>query len=438
MPALPSKGLSGLVRHYGIRVDARHRALGDADATAEVLARLIERLRHDFQIETLEELLAFQHKRYQDTRREPKHLARIREETLPRLPARPGVYFMKDGRGRVIYVGKAKSLKARVRSYFSGVDAHPPHTKKLVRAIREVEWRETGSELRALLDESRLIKRLLPAYNRAQRRYRDYPFLRLDTTQRFPTLSWTPVLQADGAEYFGPLGRRQHAEELVELVSRLFGLRQCDEGTFQMGRACLYATLGRCPAPCEGADEGRQRYAQAVDDVRRFLTGADDSALDRVREAMQRAAGSLAFEEAGYYRDQLRLLERLMGRQRQIAAAVHDHHAVLVEPGLRENDVQLFFIRHGRLVETWDLPAPPTKTARVELGEKLAQHFDPALPVPERFMKHEVDEALILTRWMRHHPERTRQIRWTHGDDPTDLLAAVLDAAQADPEREAA
>jgi excinuclease UvrABC nuclease subunit len=196
--------------------------------------------------------------------------------------------------------------------------------------------------------------------------------------------------------------------------------------------------MGRCPAPCENTAASRQLYAQAVDDVRRFLTGADRSAADRVREAMQQAAGRLAFEEAGYYRDQLRLLERLMGRQRQIAAAVHDHHAVLVEPGLRENDVQLFFIRHGRLVETWDLPAPPTKQARLDLQERLEKHFDPALPVPERFMKHEVDEALILTRWMRHHPERSRQIRWSDGDDPAGLLDAVLDAARAEPESVAA
>src|SRR5690606_5315296 len=208
LSALPSKGLSGLTQHFGIEVNGRHRALGDAEATAQLLLLFVERLRTEFGAETVDDLLGFQRKRYRDTRREPAHLAHIREAVLPLLPDRPGVYSMRDRRGRVIYVGKAKSLRNRVRSYFAAVDNHPPKTRKLVRDVRDVTWEETGTELAALLEESRRIKQLLPVYNHAQRRYRDYPFLRLDTTHPYPTLSWTPRIQTDGAEYYGPLGRR--------------------------------------------------------------------------------------------------------------------------------------------------------------------------------------------------------------------------------------
>ncbi|MEM9999040.1 MAG: DEDD exonuclease domain-containing protein [Bacteroidota bacterium] len=428
LSALPSKGLAALTAHYGLKNDARHRALGDATVTAHVLLRLLDQLRIEFGATTIADVLAFQRKRYKDTRRAPKHLEKIRQERLPLLPDRPGVYFMKDRRDRVIYVGKAKSLRNRVRSYFTGIEAHPPKTRKLLRDVRDVHWTETGSELRALLDESRLIKQMLPVYNRAQRRYRSYPFLRLDTTHRFPTLSQTPIIRNDGAEYYGPIGRRGQAEELLELVGRLFQLRECEEPTFRMGRACLYHEMGRCTAPCEGG-HGAARYGDVVEQVRRFLTGKDDSALEIVEQKMRQAAARLDFEEAGFYRDQYRRLERTLGRQQHIASAVHDHHAVLVEPGLREGDVQLFVIRHGRLVAMHDLPVPPSPDDEAALEALLAEHFDPSVAPPDVIGKADVDQTRILLHWMHRHPDRARQIRWHDGDDLDAMREAILETA---------
>ena len=470
LPTLPSKGLSGLTAHFGIEVKGRHRALGDAAATAELLQILLGRLKIEFGVETLDDLLGFQRKRYVDTRREAAHLARIRENRLPLLPDRPGVYFMRDGKGRVIYVGKAKNLKNRVRSYFSGIENHPPKTKKLVRDVRDVTWRETGTELSALLEESRLIKTYLPVYNRAQRRYRDYPFLRLDTRHPYPTLSWTPRIAHDGAEYYGPLGRRGQAEELVELINRMFGLRECDDPVFELGRPCLYHQMGRCPAPCVG-DDGT--YGDQVARVRAFLTGQDGDALVAVETAMREAAAAHEFETAGWYRDQLRRLQRTLGRQQTVASAVHEHDAVLVEPlapgyAGASGGAQLFLIRHGRLAARVDLPtgdaAPvpdmeytigdgaaddadelPTQTdmgVRVPahtvrprgldaLREALAETFDAGRPPPESHLRPDVDEMRTLASWMRLHPDRARQVRWTPGQDPDDFLAAVLAAAGA-------
>ncbi|MEM6782686.1 MAG: DEDD exonuclease domain-containing protein [Bacteroidota bacterium] len=428
LSALPSKGLSALTAHYGLKNDARHRALGDATVTAHVLLRLLDQLRIEFGATNIADVLAFQRKRYKDTRRAPKHLERIRNETLPQLPDRPGVYFMKDRRDRIIYVGKAKSLRNRVRSYFTGIEAHPPKTRKLLRDVRAVHWTETGSELRALLDESRLIKQMLPVYNRAQRRYRSYPFLRLDTTHRFPTLTQTPVIRNDGAEYYGPIGRRGQAEELIELIARLFQLRECEEPTFRLGRACLYHEMGRCTAPCEGG-VGAARYGEVVEQVRRFLTGQDNSALDVVEQKMRQAAARLDFEEAGFYRDQFRRLERTFGRQQHIASAVHDHHAVLVEPGLREGDVQLFVIRHGRLVAIHDLPVPPSPDDLRALDALLGEHFDPSVAPPDVIGKADVDQSRILLHWMHRHPDRARQIRWHDGDDVSTMTQAIVDTA---------
>lgn len=431
LSSLPSKGLSKLTKHFGITVHGRHRALGDATATAELLVILLGRMRTEFGIETVDDLLSFQHRRYRDTRREPKHLARIRAEVLPELPDRPGVYFMRDGRGRVIYVGKAKNLKNRVRSYFAAVDNHPPRTKKLVRAVRDVTWQETGTELTALLEESRLIKNYLPVHNRALRRYRDYPFIRLDTTHPYPTVGWTPRISADGAEYYGPLGRRGQADELVELIGRLFRLRECDDSIFRLGRPCLYHEMGRCGAPCVDPD-AQAAYGEEVDRVRDFLTGNDDEALAITEEAMREAAANHEFESAGWYRDQLRRLERQQGRQQQVASAVHEHDAVLVEPlapgyqGLR-GGAQLFLIRHGRLVSRVDLGADPGPDEAADLAAALAETFDPALPLPEAHGRPDVDQMRMVASWMRLHP--TRQVRWDDTLDPDGFLDEVLAAA---------
>lgn len=449
LSSLPSKGLSALTAHFGIAVQGRHRALGDAAATAELLTILVTRLRREFGAETVADVLGFQRKRYHETRRDPGHLRKIRETVLPGLPDRPGVYFMRDGRGSIIYVGKAKSLRSRVRSYFTGIENHPPKTRKLVRDVRDVTWRETGTELGALLEESRLIKSHLPVYNRAQRRYRDYPFLRLDTGHRYPTLSWTPRIAHDGAEYYGPLGRRGQAEELVELIGRLFQLRECDDPIFQLGRPCLYHQMGRCGAPCAGLVSSAE-YDAEVDRVRAFLAGQDTEALQTVDDAMREAAAGLEFETAGWYRDQLRRLERTLGRQRQIASAVHEHDAVLVEPLVPGYDghaggAQLFLIRFGRLAGRLDVPAPgpdgalaPEAAAR--LADALAATFDPAAPPPESHLRADVDEMRILASWMRLHAETAadgaaadagvRQVRWTP-DTPLDRFAAAVTSAVA-------
>ena len=432
LPTLPSKGLTGLAKHFGIEVRGRHRALGDAEATAELLQRLIMRLRTEFEVTTVDELLAFQRRRYRETRRAPSHLTRIRKEVLPNLPGRPGVYFMRDRRGRVIYVGKAKSLNSRVRSYFAGIDNHPPKTKKLLRDVRDVTWEETGTELAALLEESRLIKGLLPVYNRAQRRYRDYPFLRLDTTHAFPTLSWTPRIETDGAEYYGPLGRRGQADELVELVGRLFQLRECDETTFQLSRPCLYHAMGRCTAPCTGG-EGALAYGDVVDQVRAFLTGHDEETLETVEHAMLQAAANQEYEAAGWYRDQLRRLRRLLGRQRQIARPVHEHDAVLVEPLAEEEGAQLFLIRYGRLVARVEARAQMDAAETEQLRMLLAEHYDAFVPPPDRFERSDVDEIRILAHWMRLHP--SHQVRWSPALD-FDQFVASLQRAIASPASE--
>ena len=422
---LPSKGLAPVADFYDISIEGRHRALGDAEAAARVLLRFLRKLDFEHDIEELEELLTFQYQSYSRSQHTAKHVARIRGEVLDTLPERPGVYFMKDEMGVMLYIGKAKSLKARVSSYFSGLASKPSHTRKLVQTLRRLEWEETPSELHALLRESQLIKEHKPHFNRAQRRYRNRPFLRLATSEAFPRLSSTAYIRNDGAAYFGPLSSRRTAEFVVELVNRSFKLRECSDEAFAEGRRCLYAQMGRCNAPCQGGD-GASCYDVEVQRVRDFLAGRDDTLLHYLEGKMHAAAEQFNFEEAGTYRDQLKKLKRLTARQQCIAASVLNHHAVVLKPARGKEAVQLFFVRFGRLAGMYLIPAPARKKERGSLRERLQQHFGKEEPPPERYYKEEVEDVRLLAHWLYTHREEVVQLPCSSESDPDGLMDRVL------------
>ncbi|MFQ5571285.1 MAG: DEDD exonuclease domain-containing protein [Rhodothermales bacterium] len=422
---LRSKGLSSIADFYGLPIKNRHRALGDAEATAEIFLRFLSQLAYEHEIDTLDELLHFQHRKYSLVSKEPAHLRTIRETVLPRLPDAPGVYFMKDRHDAIIYIGKANSLRARVRSYFTGIEAHPERIRKLVRTARGVEWTETGSELSALLMESHLIKEHKPRFNRAQRRYRNRPFVRLDTSHVAPRISLTTYLQDDGAEYFGPLSGRRQADVVAGVINQMFLLRECDDDTFKQGRRCLYAAIGRCTAPCEGG-EVAAAYSHEVQRVRDFLTGQDRSVLEVLEARMREAATAMKYELAGEYRDWLQRLEHLLDKQQRVASPVLDHNAVLVQPGREPGTSQLFLVRFGRHAETCIVAQPPKDDEIAHLRERLAYHFNPDQERPARYLKREVEEVRLLAHWMYVRRNSTQPVRWQPGHDLDAFLEAVL------------
>ena len=409
LPGLKSKGLSQLIQFYNLQVNSRHRALGDAEATATVLQQFVSQLAFEHEIESVEELLTFQNRSYRQVRRTPNHLKTLRDEVLPEVPEQPGVYFFKNSRGSILYIGKAKRLSKRVRSYFNGIESLSARRRKLMQKMRRVEWTTTKTELEALLLESRLIKKHKPSYNRAQRRYRGRPFIRLDPAEDVPKLSWSYTIDQDGAEYFGPLRNRDQAELVLEVAGRFYQLRECDDATLRLGQRCLYADMDRCTAPCEG-DDGA--YAEEVARVRQFLTGQDRSVLDALQERMQQASTNLEFEQAAEFRDWHDEIERMMDRQQAIAAPVLEHNAVAVLPAPEDDAVQCFFVRFGRPVESHSATVPFSADDRVHLEARLAHHFDPAQDPPDRYSKRDVDEIRLLAHWLYVHRDEVAQVRW--------------------------
>src|SRR5215831_1939826 len=269
------------------------------------------------------------------------------DDKLARLPDRPGVYLYKDAKAQVVYVGKAASLRSRVRSYFQESRARDPKTDALVGQISDLEFIVTANELEALILESTLVKKHRPRYNIVLRDDKHYPFLRLTTNEDFPRLVVARRVQKDGAAYFGPFYPATAMRQTLRLVRQLFRLRTCRikiDGT--LPRPCLQYYIHRCNAPCTGW-ETREGYTQTVKDVERFLEGKDDDLAMALTREMETAAGALRFEEAAGLRDRIQALNTVRERQKMISTEEADQDIVGIVHQGPDACVQLFFVRKG-------------------------------------------------------------------------------------------
>ena len=424
LPGLDSKGLSRLAQFYDIDVDGRHRALGDAEATSIVLRRFLSQLAFEHEVETVEALLRFQNQSYQSVREVPGHIEEIRDEVLPDAPDAPGVYVMKNSSGNPLYIGKAKRLADRLRSHFTAVESSGARKRKMLQKVRSVDWTTTGTELEAILLESRRIKSEKPRYNRAQRRYRNRPFIRLDTADDYPTVSWTRRLEADGAEHYGPLRNTEQAEMVVDVLGRFFQLRECDDERLHLGQRCLYADMDRCTAPCETEDP--ETYAQVVGRVQAFLTGQDQTVLDQMRDRMRRASEQLDFERAAEIRDRVEQLERILEKQRVAAAPVRQHHAALIHPDNgREGEVDVLLVRYGRFEEALSCSVPPAPDEEEHLYTRCASIFGEDATPPDAFSKRDATEIRLLSHWTYAHRDELTVVRWDAASSPSDLAQSI-------------
>lgn len=426
LPGLRSKGLTRLAQFYGVNVNGRHRALGDAEATGIILQRFFRQLDFEHDIRGVEELLAFQNRKYTKVRKAPRHLERLRENVLPDLPNQPGVYFLKSSGGKTLYIGKAKRLSDRVRSYFTAIESKDARKRKMMSKVHRVDWTVTDTELEALLLESRLIKETKPSYNRAQRRYRARPFIRLDVTEDFPRVSWQRSIADDGAEYYGPLRNRSQAELVVDLIGRFFGLRECDDSELSLGQRCLYADMDRCTAPCENEDA--EQYSVQVERVRQFLRGQDQGILDELEARMTQASEQLEFEKAATFRDWLDTLERMMETQEAVAAPVLEHNVALVHP--HENGrIDVILVRFGKFVGSIQLSRPLESSAAFSLWDDVAEAFDRDRKAPETLSKKDQDEIRLLSHWMYVQRKKLISIRW-NGEDAATFAERIVRAAR--------
>ncbi|MDZ5758389.1 excinuclease ABC subunit UvrC [Carnobacterium maltaromaticum] len=266
------------------------------------------------------------------------------EHKLALLPNQPGCYLMKDKNGTIIYVGKAKVLKNRVRSYFRG--SHDTKTERLVSEIADFEYIVTGSNIEALLLEINLIKKNDPKYNIMLKDDKTYPFIKI-TNEKYPRLLITRKVLKDKATYFGPYPDVKAANETKKLLDKLYPLRKCK---VLPNRVCLYYHLGQCLAPCI-QEIPKETYTEMVEEIKRFLNGGYQEVKQEIEEKMQQASLNLEFEKAAEFRDQINSIVTTMEQQKMTSADFVDRDVFGYAVDKGWMCVQVFFVRQGKLIE---------------------------------------------------------------------------------------
>lgn len=305
-PALPSKSLGNIVKHLKIRHRGVHRGLGDATATGKVLLKMFTTLREDHNIDTIEELISFQSSQSlpPSFNIKKKKLA----EDLGKVPALPGVYFFKDSKGQIIYIGKAKSLKDRVKNHFMSNALRK--SKKIVQTASSLEFKTTNSELTALLAEAELIKLHQPRFNTMLKNFPRSYFVKVGS-EDFATAEIASSFEFDGDDYYGPYPNRNSVTETKEIIDKAFQLRECDVKEFRKGRKCYLMDIERCIGPCIEL-HCKESYVEEIKRVHEFLSGQNQSAVDRLLNKMKELSEKQKFEEAAQIRDVVqRILNQL-------------------------------------------------------------------------------------------------------------------------------
>lgn len=273
------------------------------------------------------------------------------EQKIDHLPAGPGVYIYKNSQGRIIYVGKALSLRQRVRSYFQESRALDPKTQHLVAEVADLEYIVTDSEVEALILESTLVKRHQPRYNIHLKDDKSFPYLKLTVQEPFPRIFITRRVAKDGALYFGPFLPANYARQTIKVINKCFKLRTCNlEINGQSPRPCLDYQMKRCLGPCVGGLCTKEEYDRAVDDVRLLLSGKTVDLIRRLEARMNEAAEAMRYESAATYRDWIAMVKDISERQKMVLDGQDDCDLF----GYHQEGVQLalevFAMRGGRMV----------------------------------------------------------------------------------------
>jgi excinuclease ABC subunit C len=351
---------------------------------------------------------------------------------LDTLPTKPGCYLMKDKTGKVIYVGKAINLRARVRSYFHQSAQHTHKIKELIKRIDDIEFIVTGSELEALILEMNLIKQHRPRYNVRLKDDKRYPYIKVHWADPYPKVTVTRRMSSDGSRYFGPYYSVWAVHKTLDVLRRIFPYLTCDrEITGQDTRACLYYDIKLCTAPCIGK-ASLEEYRQMIQDLCAFLNGRTDDITDRMQIEMKEASEKLQFEKAAAIRDQLRAIEEIVKKQRVFDTEYIDSDVIAIARNEREACVQVFFIRGGKMIgrEYFLMEGAEDSQDQDVLAEFIKQFYDQAANVPsEVLLPKDIVEAAIIKQWLNQRADQKVEIKIPRRGKKKDLIRLAADNA---------
>lgn len=353
------------------------------------------------------------------------------------IPDTPGSYQFKDAEGRVIYVGKAKSLRQRLGNYFGDPRLMHERTRQMVETADSVEWIEVRNEVEALMLEYSLIKQFQPRFNIRLRDDKSYPFLAITMSDQWPRARVMRGAKQKGTRYFGPYGHAYAIRETLDLLLRTFPIRTCSDNKFErhakLGRPCLLFHIEKCVGPCTEPIE-RPEYMQLVVDLIEFLDGETAPVLNRLERDMRAAAGELDFERAARLRDRLATVRKAVEKQQMVVEGGEDVDVIGIADDDLEASVQVFFVRKGRMVgrkgfivdKVEDL-TPPELVSRVLEG----MYYEPTLGIPKQVLVPcEPDDVPLYEAWLSELRESKVEVRVPKRGDKRALHETVTHNAK--------
>jgi len=327
------------------------------------------------------------------------------QEELKKLPDKPGVYLMKDESGTIIYVGKARVLKSRVRQYFQSGAAHTPKVAAMVAKISEFEYIVTDTELESLILECNLIKELRPKFNILLKDDKNYPYIKITMNEEYPRILMTRRVDKDGAKYFGPYSNVFSVRETMNLIKKIFPIKTCKRvlpRDIGKRRPCLNYHINQCLGLCMG-NVDKDEYRAVMNDVCSFLDGKQDMVIGKLEQQMLEAAEELDFERAASLRNKLSSLRHITEEQKVLSLAGKDQDIVGFAASKTDTCVQVFFVRGGKLLgrEFFIIEG----TGEVELNELassfLKQFYSTATMIPgEIVIAAEPEDLDVIEEWL--------------------------------------
>lgn len=326
------------------------------------------------------------------------------EYQLKNLPDKPGVYLMKNNLGEIIYVGKAKILKNRVRQYFQKSQKHSEKVKAMVKNIEEFEYIITDSEMEALILECNLIKKYKPKYNILLKDDKHYPFIKITLSEDFPRVISTRKVIKDGNKYFGPYVDGNSVRDIIELIKKTFPIRTCKRNIIEDGkpiRPCLNYQIGLCKAPCANYIN-KNEYRHIIDDVIKLLSGKHLDIIENFKISMEEAAENLEFEKAAMLRDKINIIERIGEKQKIILNNFENEDYISLYSDEKDTCFQVFFLRNGKIVgrehfiieDTFDI------NSSALISNFLKEFYGGTAYIPKTVYVPSIEDKELLESWL--------------------------------------
>ena len=329
------------------------------------------------------------------------------QEQLKKLPAEPGVYLMKDENDKVIYVGKAISLKNRVRQYFQSSKNHTSKVKSMVKNIYKFEYIITDSELEALILECNLIKQYRPKYNVLLRDDKTYPYIKVTLNEDYPRVLKVRQIIKDKSKYFGPYTNTTAVNDTLEIIRNIYPIRTCnidiEKAIKNKVRPCLNKHIKKCVGPCTG-EVSKEDYGKMIDEIILFLSGKEEKLIELLKEKMNKCATDFNFEDAAMYRDKIKSLEDMIQKQKiDLGSSDLNQDVIAMARAHDEACVQVFFIRNGKIVgrEHYILEGVMDSSRESILSSFVKQFYMAQDYIPkEIIIEDEVEDSFVLEEWL--------------------------------------